>query len=88
MSHRVLVPPPVPPPPAVLFKELVFAPTAGQTLFALSPALVIGGLNYVAVNGVTYDEATDYNVTTTQLQWLNNEFSLQVGDEVIIRYQT
>ncbi len=88
MAHRVLVPPPIPPPPPTLFIEDVFTVTSnGQTLFALTQLHNLAGLNVVAVNGVTYDDGVDYSITTTQVQWLNNLFSLQIGDEVIVKYQ-
>lgn len=90
MSHRVLTPVPPGPPPTVLFIEDVFTATLGQTIFNLSQQAIAGGLNFVAINGVTYDEGVDYAFTAgvgSKGQWLNVDFSLEAGDEMIVRYQ-
>lgn len=88
MAHKVLVSPPLPGPVMVQFIEDPFTATLGQTLFTLSTTHDTAGLNFVSVNGIVYEQGVDYLITATTVQWLNTDFSLVAGDEVLVKYQT
>lgn len=62
-----------------------FSPTAGQTVFALTQAPSDANSIQVYVNGVLYDDVTDYTVAGSTLTWLD-PFVLEVGDKVLVRY--
>ena len=70
------------------FHEDEFVPTAGQKVFTLSNTVVGGGFSVAIVNGGSYAEDTDYTISGTTFTWLDREFSLDVGDEVTVKYQT
>lgn len=64
-----------------------FVPTLGQVTFVLSS--VPTDLNSISlhVNGIAYDDVTDYTVSGTTLTWLNTPFSLETTDKLLARYQ-
>lgn len=72
--------------PGLAAQEDEFVATAGQVSFILSqaPSNPVGVT--VAVNGVIYDDVSDYTVSGTNITWLNTLFSMDVGDKVIVRY--
>lgn len=65
-----------------------FTPTLAQTAFVLSQAPVAGGLIFVTVNGITYEQGTNFTVSGTTLTWTNVPFSLGTTDRLVARYQT
>lgn len=67
--------------------EVEFTPTAGQITFLLGsiPADVVSLEFYV--NGVLYDDTTDYTVSGSTVTWTNVAFILKTEDKVIIRFQ-
>jgi hypothetical protein len=68
------------------WNEDEFVPTFGQVTFILSqPPIDLASLEFY-VNGVLYDDVTDYTVSGTTITWLN-PFVLKTKDKVIIRYQ-
>jgi len=70
------------------FTEEEFIPTAGQTAFTLGAAYVGSGLSIAYVNGVGHAEGTHYTIVGTAFTWLDAEFSLDVTDELVVKYQT
>lgn len=64
-----------------------FVPTNGQITFILSLAPTdLVSLEFI-VNGVHFDDATDYTVSGTTVTWLNAAFVMKTKDKVLIRYQ-
>lgn len=60
----------------------------GQTAFTLTSSFSSGGLSVLFVNGIGYAEGTEYMISGTTLTWLDAPFTLQIGDRVVIKYQT
>lgn len=69
------------------WKSDEFTPTLGQVTFILSSAPRDALSTRVIVNGVDYDDATDFTVSGVTLTWLNLSFSMTTADKVSIRYQ-
>lgn len=63
------------------------AASNGQTVFNLTATFAVGGLSVLFVNGVGYAEGTDYTIAGTVLTWLDNDFPLEIGDELTIKFQ-
>jgi len=64
-----------------------YVATLGQVTFILSAATTDPASIRVIVNGVDYDDVADFTVSGTTLTWLNNAFSMDAGDIVLVRYQ-
>lgn len=60
----------------------------GQTAFVLSQAIALAGLSVLFVNGVGYAEGTEYTVAGTSLNWLDVPFTLEIGDKLVLKFQT
>lgn len=58
----------------------------GQTLFNLTRTFA-GPFSEVRVNGASYTEGTDYTMSPSQMTWLDTDFTLDVGDMVVVVYQ-
>ena len=69
------------------FAEDDFTPLNGQTVFALSSPMIVGGLSIVTVNGVVYTKGVDYTIAGVVLTWLNALFALANTDSLVARYQ-
>jgi hypothetical protein len=65
-----------------------FTPTNGQVTFILSQTPTDLSSLMVNVNGVTADEGTDYTVSGTTVTWLNNLYSMETTDFVVVRYRS
>jgi hypothetical protein len=72
--------------PGLAAQEDEYVATVGQVTFILSQTPTDPVSVTVAVNGVIYDDISDYTVSGTTLTWLNTLFSLDTGDKVIVRY--
>lgn len=59
----------------------------GQTSFVLSQTFLSGGLSILFVNSTGYAEGTDYTVSGTTLTWLDTDFTLEIGDKVVLKYE-
>lgn len=71
------------------FAEAELPVTApGQTAFVLPVPYLAGGLAVLAVNGIVYAQGTHYTIAGTALTWLDVPFTLSVGDDLIVEYQT
>ena len=70
-----------------VWSEDEFIATLGQVTFILTQAPLDSVSLTVTVNGVTYDDTSDYTVSGTTVTWLNTLFSMDVGDQVLIRYK-
>ena len=69
------------------FREQVFAPSNGQTVFTLAkPIVPIGGLVSLYVNGLAYTRGIDFTVSGVTLNWLNTPFVLATVDCVVVVY--
>ena len=64
-----------------------FTASAAQTIFTLSQTFQPNGLSVFSVNGVSYAEGTDYNIGGTTATWLNNDFIMEAGDKIVVKYQ-
>jgi hypothetical protein len=64
-----------------------FTATAAQTAFPLSKQYAAQSLSVVTVNSVAYAEGLDYTISTTQVTWLNNDFIMEAGDRLVVKYQ-
>ena len=62
-----------------------FVPTAGQITFILSNTPTDPDSLEVSVNGVRYDDVSDYTLSGTTLTWLN-PFVLRTIDKLIAQY--
>lgn len=69
------------------FQEDEFAAGALQTAFTLSRTFKVGGLSVLFVNGVGFAEGTDYTISGNTLTWLDTDFTLAVGDDIVIKYE-
>lgn len=76
--------PPIPVPPWI---EDEFIPTLGQVTFILSTTPTDAFSFSLHVNGVVYDDISDFIVSGTTLTWLNTPFSLDTTDQLIAKYQ-
>jgi hypothetical protein len=70
---------------SVLETEEIFSASNGQTAFVLALASA-GGVSFFSVNGILYAEGTDYTVSGSSVTWLDTDFTLEAGDEIIIKY--
>jgi hypothetical protein len=68
------------------WKEDEFEPTAAQITFILSQGPEDTTSVFFIINGVTYDDQSDYSVSGQTVTWLNTLFLMEVGDKVIIKY--
>lgn len=65
-----------------------FSPTTGQVSFVLSQAPTDPTSLFFVVNGVDYDDVSDFTVSGATVTWLDTDFSFRAGtDKVLIRYQ-
>ena len=68
------------------WKRDEFTATNGQVTFILSSAPADNSSVTLYVNGVMYDDVDDYTVSGTTITWLNTPFSMDAGDEILVRY--
>lgn len=73
--------------PGNAWNEDEFIATLGQITFILSQAPIDSVSLTVGVNGLKYDDTSDFTVSGTTVTWLNTLFSMDAGDQVIIRYK-
>lgn len=64
----------------------VFTPTLGQTVFTLLNSDVATTRTLVEVNGQLQHEGNDYTLSGTTLTWLDNDFTLDTTDQLIVYY--
>lgn len=72
-----------------VFEEYVqdtIVTTNGQTAFVLDLMPVDANDVVMYVNGFAYDKNEDYSVVGTSVTWLDNPFTLAIGDEVKFTY--
>ena len=71
-----------------LFIEDEFTVTSnGQTTFTLSQTPDTQGPFVLLVNSAAYAEGTDFTVVGTLVTWLDTDFTLQIGDHVVVVYR-
>jgi hypothetical protein len=63
-----------------------YTATAGQTVFTLSDTPASLATFSMYVNGIIYDDVTDYTISGTTLTWLDTGFVLEAGDKILARY--
>jgi hypothetical protein len=71
---------------ADLWVEDEFTAIAGQTLFTLSFIPADTDTLTITINGIVYDDVSDFTITGNQITWLNTVFALELGDKVLVRY--
>lgn len=80
-----------PPPGAVAaapFQEDEFTVTSnGQTVFNLSQNYAANGLAVPSVRGKVVAVGTDVTLVGNVMTWLDNEFTLEIGDCIIVTYE-
>lgn len=64
----------------------VFVATLNQTSFALSSTPVDVNDVSVVVNGAAQTPGADFSVSGTTLTWLDTNFQLDAGDQVVVSY--
>lgn len=64
-----------------------FTPTPAQITFAISSAPIDPASLFFIINGVIYDDTSDYTVSGQTVTWLNTLFLMESEDKVLIRYQ-
>ena len=64
-----------------------FSPTNGQITLILSSVPTDPDSFSLQVNGLTYDDVTDYTRSGVTVTWLNTDFTLESGDKVVARYK-
>jgi len=75
---------------AATFVEDEFIPSASQTVFMLSATYVgANGLTVVGLNTAGgYAEGTHYTISGTTFTWLDNPFTLDGVDRLVVKFQT
>jgi hypothetical protein len=75
---------------AAEFVEESFNPGVGQTIFVLSNSHAAGNkLSLACINAVCgYEQGTSYTISGTTFTWLNNPFSLDATDRLVVKHQT
>lgn len=69
------------------FRNQEFTATAGQTAFVLSKTIFpVSGLVEMYVNGMAYARGSDFTAGGTTVTWLDNPFTLDDGDCVLVVY--
>lgn len=64
-----------------------FTATPAQVTFILSQAPIDAVSLTFHVNGVLYDDVTDFSISGTTITWLDTAFVMSAGDKIHIRYQ-
>ena len=77
-----------PPGPAATFKNDIFTPALNQVIFVLSGLPIDIPSVIFSVNGVIYQQPSDYTIILNTLTWTNALFNLSPTDTVQVYYET
>ena len=67
-------------------KEVFNVSLNGQTVFALTEVSNNPARSELHVNGNLQEYGIDYTISGSMLTWLDNDFTLTIGDKLIINY--